>query len=72
MEPDSFFRLLIGAGVAAQGMLQQHALWGIAGFVLIMGALFNCGCCGSAACSFLFTQKQQNNHAAGKEVDTLQ
>jgi hypothetical protein len=45
-----FLRLVMGLVIIGQGMVSKDALFGIAGFLFTVMALFNTGCCGSGGC----------------------
>lgn len=44
-------RLLIGVGIIVQAVVLQDLLLGAAGLLFGGMALFNAGCCGTAACA---------------------
>ena len=44
-------RLLLGAGAVVQGVVQYETVLIIAGIVVLLGAVFNAGCCGRAGCA---------------------
>lgn len=46
-----FLRLLIGIGIIVQAVVLQDLLLGAAGLLFGGMALFNAGCCGTAACA---------------------
>jgi len=46
-----FIRLLIGIGIIVQAVVLQDLLLGAAGLLFGGMALFNAGCCGTAACA---------------------
>lgn len=46
-----FLRLLIGIGIIVQAVVLQDFLLGAAGLLFSGMALFNAGCCGTAACA---------------------
>lgn len=53
-----FIRLVIGAGAAVQGILQEECFVTIAGIFIALGAVLNYGCCGSAGCPVSYSKKQ--------------
>ena len=46
-----FLRLLIGIGIIVQAVVLQDLLLGAAGLLFGGMAVFNAGCCGTAACA---------------------
>ncbi len=51
--------LLMGAGAAAQGILQEEPVLLIAGSFILVGAVLNYGCCGSS-CPVSYSGKKEN------------
>lgn len=45
-----FLRLVMGLIIIGQAIVSKDALFGIAGFLFTIMALFNTGCCGSGGC----------------------
>ena len=52
-----FVRLLIGAGAVVQGIGQKETFLTTAGLFLLLGALLNYGCCGSAGCPVSYSKR---------------
>lgn len=52
-----FLRLVMGIAIIAQAAVAKDALFGIAGFLFTIMALFNTGCCGSGGC---YTEAPKN------------
>ena len=44
-------RLVIGLAILVQGIMAKDAMFGIAGVVFTLTALFNIGCCGAGGCN---------------------
>jgi hypothetical protein len=64
-----FIRLVIGAGAAVQGILQKETILTVAGIFLLLGAVLNYGCCGSAGCPVSYSKKQTEKDIDYEEVD---
>jgi hypothetical protein len=64
-----FIRLVIGAGAVVQGILQKETILTVAGFFLLLGAVLNYGCCGSAGCPVSYSKKQKEKDIDYEEVD---
>lgn len=62
-------RLLLGAGIAAQGILQAELFFTIAGAFILLGAELNYGCGGSGGCSVSYSPKADSKTGPEK-VDT--
>jgi hypothetical protein len=62
-------RLLIGAGAAVQGILQKETILIAAGLFLLLGAVLNYGCCGSAGCPVSYSKKQTEKDTEYEDVD---
>lgn len=43
-------RLLMGLAIAVQAVVAKDAMFGIAGFLFTLMALFNTGCCAAGSC----------------------
>ncbi|MFN8252902.1 MAG: hypothetical protein U0V75_13615 [Ferruginibacter sp.] len=43
-------RLLMGLVIVAQAVVARDAMFGVAGFLFTMMALFNTGCCAAGSC----------------------
>ena len=43
-------RLLAGIAIIIQAIANKDAIFGVAGFLFTIMALFNTGCCGTAGC----------------------
>ena len=57
-------RLLAGAGALVMGILQKESLVVIAGILILVGAIFNIGCCGAGGCSIPSSTRKK-----GKMID---
>jgi hypothetical protein len=57
-------RLLIGIAALVQGIIQKEGLVLVAGSWILLGALFNRGCCGSGGCTV-----PTSNQSSAKEVE---
>jgi hypothetical protein len=62
-------RLLIGAGAAVHGILQNEFIFMAAGLFLLLGAVLNYSCCGSAGCPIPYSKKQTNKDIEYEEMD---
>lgn len=64
-----FIRFFIGALAIVQGIWQKESLPVIAGIFLLLTAVLNYGCCGSAGCTVPYSKKQKEKNIEYEEVD---
>lgn len=64
-----FIRLFIGMWVIVQGIWERESLPIIAGFFLLLTAVLNYGCCGSAGCAVSYSKNQIKKEVEYEEVD---
>lgn len=64
-----FLRLIVGMAVLVQAFLQEDLLFGMAGGMLILLALFNVGCCGTGSCKVDLQKREIPGTITYEELD---
>lgn len=62
-------RLLIGLAAVVQGIIQKEGLVLAAGGWILVGAVFNFGCCGGSSCSIPKARQKTKKEVEYEEVD---
>lgn len=61
-------RLVVGLAAMVQGVMQKEGLVLVAGGWIMIGAIFNKGCCGSGGCAVQTKKPNLENEVAYEEV----
>ncbi len=59
-----FIRLIMGLVIVAQAVVAHDAMFGVAGFLFTIMALFNTGCCAAGSCNTVTKPADKNTAPA--------